>query len=75
MKRRGFADLHLHLDGSLFLKTTAIQGVMLESEMEKPEDTFRLTDEHFKTLARSAARASFVPAQDKEWLLEQIAAL
>ena len=52
-----------------------VSGVTLESEMEKLADTFHLTDEHFKTLARNAAKASFASAEDKEWLLAQIAAL
>ena len=52
-----------------------VSGVTLESEMKKLADTFHLTDEHFKTLARNAAQASFASAEDKEWMLAQIAAL
>lgn len=52
-----------------------VSGVTLESEMEKLEKAFHLTDEHFRILAANAARASFASAEDREWLLARIAGL
>ena len=52
-----------------------VSGVTLESEMEKLANTFGLTDEHFKTLARNAVRASFTSAEQKELMLAGIALL
>ena len=49
-----------------------VSGVTLESEMEKLAQTFSLTDDHFKTLARNAVQASFASAEDKAWMLAQI---
>ena len=49
-----------------------VSGVTLESEMEKLEKTFSLTDEHFKTLARNAVSASFAAEDDKAWMLAKI---
>ena len=51
-----------------------VSGVTLESEMEKLEQTFDLTDEHFKTLAKNAAEACFADADTKAWLVSQIEA-
>ena len=50
-----------------------VSGVTLESEMEKMEKVFHLTEAHFKTLAQNAARASFASPEDKAWMLERIA--
>lgn len=52
-----------------------VSGVTLESEMEKLACTLHLTDEHFKTLASNAARASFASVEDKQWMLDQIASV
>lgn len=49
-----------------------VSGVTLESEMEKLAQTFPLTDDHVKALARNAAKASFASAEDKAWMLAQI---
>ena len=52
-----------------------VSDVTLEQEMEKLANTFGLTDEHFKTLARNAVRASFTSAEQKELMLAGIAVL
>ena len=49
-----------------------VSGVTLESEMEKLAEVFPLTEEHFKTLARNAANASFASTEDKAWMLQKI---